>query len=989
MGIYSILWMMGRLVKKKRTRHRRSSIKFQTAILKICISLAGINGIFNIAERKCFAGENTILKDFYACFQKSSAGDCMAKIFFSKDPKTKSDLNLYDELIKASRESVQFKTAFQNSLMKTQVNLGDFRKAFRDACISLKAQTQSNGLAGGNEKSAYVQLCEDVAESSSTATKSSSWEKFEDQFRACEGLQAELRNYKIISQTISPCANSARAKLLAALGSATSLGEAANAPIAANARALMQGGYTDGTLGGANDSKNELISACKDKASKSSELKIEARNATECIFKSTLFGSDNQNFLQSIIKYFHGDHEWQAKNSAVQTFLMQIRGLAIKYAATSLQYQRSFFGKTGPIAVPRACWSGNDKFFFENIIKNTPTPERTSEEIALAEATTIKAAVSIREIQNKLEELERKCSDTFSVKFGCSDPEQPDTDIKTLAKALKRHQDKLLAANPALLYDSHSAIPGYGMRGSYLVLGHKSIPKLPAVAEILTSSNPETRKEKAAALLKKQEAQTEKNLAKLCDPTLSPTVNLISDTELIDTLLSQTGSQSTLLKDFISCVQKGKQSTTSDELTNFLGPLATCGTISAVGSATATPVVGGMLGGACFGAFSAATQIPEYLAAVREAKDTAAGLVEGRKTQMQLDAALKKVQTSKDDLIETGVLTAVDIALLGPALQSRQALKAEARAEAEALDKEAVKRAEKLRQKLGYVSPESKAAADLQAVLRIFNRSPETAELASKHLYQDLIWQLRSEGLIAEADKVEAFLANRLRRGQIKSIKRLGGGHSDSFIVEFEEGGFGVFKPGQYTKTQLTDEGAETAAHIMDRLLNLNMTPVTVVRDISPNEIAGMPKEIADIIRGKRGSMQFFMVQAKPASMALYGKKGPKIRLFDYIIDNYDRRPENYLISKMNGQSIAIDHSLSFSPYLDYQPTEIIIQELLGNPDTLKRMRGLSKPILERELGPYLEPERVNALYARIQQALRAVDSVTQTPVGSGLKPTL
>lgn len=112
------------------------------------------------------------------------------------------------------------------------------------------------------------------------------------------------------------------------------------------------------------------------------------------------------------------------------------------------------------------------------------------------------------------------------------------------------------------------------------------------------------------------------------------------------------------------------------------------------------------------------------------------------------------------------------------------------------------------------------------------------------------------------------------------------------FIKLRERGKAGIFK--------LAGSNKERAAYVVDKFLNLNFVPATVLRNIG----------------GETGSFQEFITHAK-TGIEISDNKIPQeqlkeLRFFDFLIGNGDRHDRNFLIK---GKKIfAIDHHSSFWP---------------------------------------------------------------------------
>ncbi len=139
--------------------------------------------------------------------------------------------------------------------------------------------------------------------------------------------------------------------------------------------------------------------------------------------------------------------------------------------------------------------------------------------------------------------------------------------------------------------------------------------------------------------------------------------------------------------------------------------------------------------------------------------------------------------------------------------------------------------------------------------------------------------------------------ANDLRNGAISNVKKLGGGVTETFVLDVN-GHKGVFKTvGNRAKK-------EVAAYEFDKMLGFGIVPPTVYRDV---DIGKGPQKgsVMLFVEGKMGSQQI-----REGGKFRYLDMA-KITAFDFIIGNQDRHPGNYVVDK-RGRSWAIDNALTF-----------------------------------------------------------------------------
>ncbi len=147
------------------------------------------------------------------------------------------------------------------------------------------------------------------------------------------------------------------------------------------------------------------------------------------------------------------------------------------------------------------------------------------------------------------------------------------------------------------------------------------------------------------------------------------------------------------------------------------------------------------------------------------------------------------------------------------------------------------------------------------------------------------------------------------------------------------------------------------AAHRLDVLLNLNMVPVSVEREVS-GDSAAVTWWVDDVVMDERTRLEKRVV---PPNVQSWTQQMYIVKVFDELIYNTDRNPGNLLMTR-DGRVWMIDHSRAFR-----------IQTRLRHPENLIRcdrrlldaLRELSQPLLTRHLDPFANAEEIEALLAR------------------------
>ena len=155
------------------------------------------------------------------------------------------------------------------------------------------------------------------------------------------------------------------------------------------------------------------------------------------------------------------------------------------------------------------------------------------------------------------------------------------------------------------------------------------------------------------------------------------------------------------------------------------------------------------------------------------------------------------------------------------------------------------------------------------------------------------------------------------------------------------------------------------AAYKIDRLLGLNLVPVSVPRRWSLSEGA-FTWWVDDVLMDEQGRRKN---NTQPPDGARWDQQMRTIRFFDQLIDNIDRNQGNILITKA-WRLWAIDHTRAFryskTPRKPEHVTTI-------DPDAIARLRTLDFATLKRHVDDFLSDDDIRALLARRDAMLRLV----------------
>ena len=161
------------------------------------------------------------------------------------------------------------------------------------------------------------------------------------------------------------------------------------------------------------------------------------------------------------------------------------------------------------------------------------------------------------------------------------------------------------------------------------------------------------------------------------------------------------------------------------------------------------------------------------------------------------------------------------------------------------------------------------------------------------------------------------------------------------------------------------------AAYKLDRMLGLNMVPVSVAGTYRSNR-AAITWWIDDVMmdEGDRKKKNI-----EPPDKQLWSRQMQMMRLFDELIANADRNLGNIVYSE-GWRLWAIDHTRAFRKYMTLKHPAYVTR---CERTVFERLKALDRVTLKRELGNYLDDGHIKGILARRDLIVKKLESLGPT----------
>jgi hypothetical protein len=166
------------------------------------------------------------------------------------------------------------------------------------------------------------------------------------------------------------------------------------------------------------------------------------------------------------------------------------------------------------------------------------------------------------------------------------------------------------------------------------------------------------------------------------------------------------------------------------------------------------------------------------------------------------------------------------------------------------------------------------------------------------------------------------------------------------------------------------------AAYKIDRLIGMNMVPVSVARRHGYQE-AAYTWWLDDVMmdeqeRLKRKEEKKPGLSGEPPDTEIWNQQMQMVRLFDQLIANIDRNLGNLMITK-DWRLWPIDHTRAFRNNRQLKTPGNVTRVDRG---VLERMKALDRETLRKETGKYLTTFQIDALLARRDAIVKRIEEL-------------
>jgi hypothetical protein len=261
-------------------------------------------------------------------------------------------------------------------------------------------------------------------------------------------------------------------------------------------------------------------------------------------------------------------------------------------------------------------------------------------------------------------------------------------------------------------------------------------------------------------------------------------------------------------------------------------------------------------------------------------------------------------------------------------------------------------------------------------------RTPKIVDLILEKKYQRAIWNLRKKNLMNIANFIEDHIINISFNPQnIISVENFNLGFSKTYLASNNENLFGIYKPKvspiKHPFSYISSNyKAEVAAFFMDRVLNLNMVPITIIAQYENYKLGSQQFFVKDAYRAREMSTYTGKRITKFGVTTGRAKKTDDMLFFDWLTDNWDRNTDNFLLMTDGGTAL-IDHGFSFVRRKSVKNiSKKVLQSLNPNTNIKAKLQEInSNPAVLEPLKQFIGSKKVKRILGKIKSYLSQISS--------------